>query len=103
MDIPTPAVKSPVTRSQRIDKQKIVDIPKEKSIATREQELETIFLGLKKRQGGTRASKTAKLWAQIIARLEVAESLKSIATELQIPYDTVKKYAQIATKKLKDP
>jgi CRISPR-associated endoribonuclease Cas6 len=70
------------------------------SIATREQELEPFFLDLKKRQGGERASKSAKLWAQIIARLEIGERLKSIAIDLNIPYDTVKKYAQIAKKQL---
>ena len=70
--------------------------------STREQELETLFLSQKKRQGGERASKTAKLWAQIITRLETDQSLKSISIELQLPYDTVKKYAQIAKEKLKN-
>jgi CRISPR-associated endoribonuclease Cas6 len=69
-------------------------------IATREQELEPFFLSQKKRQGGERAIKTAKLWAQIIARLEQGDSLRSISTELNMPYDTVKKYAQIAKQKL---
>jgi CRISPR-associated endoribonuclease Cas6 len=70
------------------------------TITIREQELATIFLNLKKRQGGDRAKKTAQLWAQIIARLELNLSLKAIATELQLPYDTVKKYAQLAKKHL---
>jgi CRISPR-associated endoribonuclease Cas6 len=70
------------------------------SIATRARELAPFFLDLKKRQGGERASKSAKLWAQIIARLEIGESLKSIAIDLNLPYDTVKKYAQVAKKQL---
>jgi CRISPR-associated endoribonuclease Cas6 len=69
-------------------------------IAARERELEPFFLDRKKRQGGERARKTAKLWAQIIARLELGESLNSISIELNMPYDTVKKYAQIAKKQL---
>jgi CRISPR-associated endoribonuclease Cas6 len=69
-------------------------------IAARERELEQIFLGFKKRQGGERARKTAKLWAQIIIRLESGNSLKEIAIELQMPYDTAKKYAQIAKQQL---
>ncbi len=69
-------------------------------ILARERELEPIFLNLKIRQGGQRASKSAKLWAQIIARREVGDSLRSIAADLKLPYDTIKKYAQIASKNL---
>ena len=72
------------------------------SNSAREQELETLFLSQKKRQGGERANKTAKLWAQIIARLETNQSLKSISIELQLPYDTVKKYAQLGKKQLEN-
>jgi hypothetical protein len=84
---------SPQDRSQ-------LNSTRAKSIAAREQELEPFFRDLKKRQGGERASKTAKLWAQIIARLELGDSLKSIAIDLDLPYDTVKKYAQTAKKQL---
>jgi CRISPR-associated endoribonuclease Cas6 len=70
-------------------------------INIRERELEPIFLNLKKRQGGERAIKSAKLWAQIIARQEMGASLKSIAVELDLPYETVKKYAQLAHKSIK--
>jgi hypothetical protein len=69
-------------------------------ITARVQELEPFFLSQKKRQGGERAAKTAKLWAQIIARLEMGDSLRSISTDLNIPYDTVKKYAQLAKQHL---
>lgn len=77
-----------------------LDLTRAEIIAVRERELAAFFLDRKKRQGGERASKTAKLWAQIIARLELGDSLKAIATELNMPYDTVKKYAQIAKKQL---
>jgi CRISPR-associated endoribonuclease Cas6 len=69
-------------------------------ITARVEELEPFFLSRKKRQGGERAGKTAKLWAQIIARLEMGDALRSIATDLNIPYDTVKKYAQTAKQHL---
>jgi CRISPR-associated endoribonuclease Cas6 len=62
--------------------------------------LEPQFLAAKKRQGGDRARKTAHLWATIIARQEIGDSLKAIAADLKLPYDTVKKYAQIARKQL---
>jgi CRISPR-associated endoribonuclease Cas6 len=71
---------------------------KEVLIAARERELEPIFLGLKVRQGGERGVRSARLWARIMARLEMGVTLKAIAEELEMPYDTVKKYAQIAKK-----
>jgi CRISPR-associated endoribonuclease Cas6 len=83
-----------------IDHQTILITARAELIAAREQELEPFFLDLKKRQGGQRANKTAKLWAQIIARQEIGDSLKSISADLEMPYDTVKKYAQIAKKNL---
>jgi CRISPR-associated endoribonuclease Cas6 len=69
-------------------------------IIARERELEPLFLNLKIRQGGQRASKSAKLWAQIIARREVGDSLRSIAADLNMSYESVKKYAQLARKSL---
>lgn len=66
----------------------------------RRQELVPLFLAQKKRQGGDRAINTANLWAEIIARQEVGDSLASIAADLKIPYDTAKKYAQLARKQL---
>jgi CRISPR-associated endoribonuclease Cas6 len=61
-------------------------------------ELLPIFLASKKRQGSDRAIKSAELWATIIARQEHGDSLKSIAVELDLPYDSVKKYSQLARK-----
>jgi CRISPR-associated endoribonuclease Cas6 len=54
----------------------------------------------KKRQGGERASNTAKLWAQTIARQELSDSLIAIAADLKMPYGTVKKYVQLAKQQM---
>jgi CRISPR-associated endoribonuclease Cas6 len=63
-------------------------------------ELQPIFLASKKRQGGDRAAKAALLWATIVARQESGESLSSISIDLEMPYDNVKKYSQLARKYL---
>jgi CRISPR-associated endoribonuclease Cas6 len=89
--------------SKAIDTKKAA-VPKKKkssaSIDARIAELQPIFLASKKRQGGDRAANTALLWATIIARQEHGDSLKSIAIDLGIPYDSAKKYSQLARKYL---
>jgi CRISPR-associated endoribonuclease Cas6 len=93
----------PKSTSKMIDTKKAA-VPKKKkpsaSIDTRIAELQPIFLASKKRQGGDRAANTALLWATIIARQEHGDSLKSIAIDLDIPYDSAKKYSQLARKYL---
>lgn len=69
-------------------------------IEVRRAELEVIFFGVKARKGGDRARKAAQIWALILARYEVGESLKAIAVDLELPYETVKKYVQLARKVL---
>jgi CRISPR-associated endoribonuclease Cas6 len=69
-------------------------------IKTRIKELEPMFMALRKRQGGERARDIAQLWATIIAHQESGDSLKAIAADLKLPYETVKKYAQLARKQL---
>lgn len=59
-------------------------------------ELTNLFFQQKKRQGGTRAQDSAKIWATILARYEFGESLQAIAIDLQMPYETVKTYAKLA-------
>ncbi len=73
---------------------------KDQILQQRRQELVPLFLAQKKRQGGNRAINTANLWAEIIARQEVGDSLISIAADLKIPYETAKKYAQLAKQQL---
>jgi CRISPR-associated endoribonuclease Cas6 len=70
------------------------------TLAARIDELQPIFLAAKKRQGGERATKTAELWATIIAQQENGDSLKSIASDLNLPYDSVKKCSQLARQHL---
>jgi CRISPR-associated endoribonuclease Cas6 len=74
--------------------------PASKGIDARIALLQPIFLASKKRQGGDRAVKTALLWATIVARQEAGDSLKSISIDLGMPYDSVKKYSQLARKHL---
>jgi CRISPR-associated endoribonuclease Cas6 len=69
-------------------------------IKARELELAPLFLSQKKRQGGDRARNTAKLWAQIVARQELGDSLIAIAADLKMPYDTVKKYVRLAKQQM---
>ena len=61
-------------------------------------ELTDLFLQTKKRQGGDRSQNTATVWATILARYELGERLKAIAIDLDMPYETVRKYAQTARK-----
>jgi CRISPR-associated endoribonuclease Cas6 len=93
----------PKSTNKTIDTKKAT-VPKKKkpsaSIDIRIAELQPIFLASKKRQGGDRAANTALLWATIIARQEYGDSLKSIAIDLDIPYDSAKKYSQLARKYL---
>jgi CRISPR-associated endoribonuclease Cas6 len=63
-------------------------------------ELTDIFLHSKVRKGGSRATDTAEKWAMIIHKQESGESLKSIALGMDIPYESIKKYAQHARKVL---
>ncbi len=74
--------------------------PAPEGTAARIAQLQPIFLASKKRQGGDRAAKTALLWATIIARQENGDTLQSISIDLELPYDSVKKYAQLARKYL---
>jgi len=61
-------------------------------------ELTTVFFEQRKRSGGNRASHTAQLWATILARRELGESLQDISIDLGIPYETVRTYAKRARK-----
>ncbi|MBE9011708.1 CRISPR system precrRNA processing endoribonuclease RAMP protein Cas6 [Pseudanabaenaceae cyanobacterium LEGE 13415] len=66
----------------------------------RQSELKTFFLSRKKRQGGERAEKAAELWAAILVGQEFGETLKEIAASLELPYETVKRYAGRAHQEL---
>ena len=70
-------------------------------LATRITELTEIFLQHKKRTGGNRAIDTAELWATILARRELGESLIDIAADLNMRYETVKTYTKLARRALR--
>ena len=67
------------------------------------QRIEVIFESLmakQKRVGGARATKVCLLRATIMARRETGESLKKIAEDLEIPYETAKTYVKLARRLL---
>lgn len=69
-------------------------------LADRIAELTEIFLAQRKRQGGSRASDTAQVWATILARREAGESLMAIAEDLGMKHATVQRYVKLARKQL---
>jgi CRISPR-associated endoribonuclease Cas6 len=71
-------------------------------LAQRIAELTTLFMEQRKRTGGDRATNIAETWATILARRELGESLQDIAEDLEMRYETVKTYAKLARKALKD-
>lgn len=85
-------------RNGKNEKDPITTTPIQEYLIKRIMELTHLFLQTKKRQGGDRAQNTAKVWATILARYELGERLKAIAIDLDMPYETVKKYAQAARK-----
>ncbi|NEQ95968.1 MAG: CRISPR-associated endoribonuclease Cas6 [Cyanothece sp. SIO2G6] len=70
-------------------------------LAQRIEALTAQFKGQRKRMGGDRATHAAETWATILARRETGESLQTIATDLEMPYETVKTYAKLARRALK--
>ncbi len=70
-------------------------------LAERIADLSEQFTAQRKRTGGERAKQVAEVWATILARREFGESLQLIATDLEIPYETVKTYAKLARRSLR--
>jgi CRISPR-associated endoribonuclease Cas6 len=92
----TPSVPSPVV---------VISSPKlapKRSLKKRITELTEQFFATKKRQGGDRAQNSAELWATIVARREAGESIRAIAIDLEMNYETVKKYFTLAQRTLKE-
>jgi CRISPR-associated endoribonuclease Cas6 len=76
-------------------------VPSRQSLlADRIADLTQQFISQRKRTGGTRATEIAETWATILARRELGESLQTIATDLDMPYQTVKTYAKLARRAL---
>lgn len=80
----------------------IVQQKQDKLLEARIAELKALFISHRQRQGGDRAQKMAQKLAVILARREKGESLQLIASDLDIPYQTVKTYAKIARRELRD-
>jgi CRISPR-associated endoribonuclease Cas6 len=67
-----------------------------RQLTARIKELTALFKSQRKRQGGTRAEDIAKVWATILARREAGESVRLIALDLALPFETVKTYLKLA-------
>ena len=74
----------------------------ENLLAQRIEQVTEVLLSHQQRVGGERALQVCQTRATILARQEFGESLKDIAQEMEIPYETVKTYAKLARKMLKE-
>lgn len=74
--------------------------PMQNMLAERIAQLTEEFISQRKRIGGTRATEIAETWATILARRELGESLEAIASDLEMPYQTVKTYVKLARRAL---
>lgn len=80
-----------------------LELPSLQSILVqRIDELTEQFIAQRKRTGGERTSQIAETWATILARRELGESLIDIATDLEMPYETVKTYAKLARRAVRN-
>ncbi|MGB7442694.1 MAG: CRISPR-associated endoribonuclease Cas6 [Coleofasciculaceae cyanobacterium] len=73
----------------------------EEQLAGRIAQLTEILMSEQKRTGGERAISVCQTRATILARREFGESLQEIATDLEMPYETVKTYVKLARRVLK--
>ena len=71
-------------------------------ILQRQREIFEALMNKQKRTGGDRAKNVCQTRAIILARREFGESLKGIAEDLKIPHETVKTYAKLARRILRD-
>jgi CRISPR-associated endoribonuclease Cas6 len=90
------------TRLGWLSKPSSIEALVEQAMLTRriEQLTERLMHG-QKRTGGERASKICQTQATILARQEEGESLMAIASDLKMPYETVKTYVKRARQRLK--
>jgi CRISPR-associated endoribonuclease Cas6 len=71
-------------------------------LVQRIEELTEQFIAQRQRTGGDRATQIAETWATILARRELGEPLYDIAEDLEMSYDTVKSYAKLARRALRE-
>lgn len=79
----------------------VMAIAPEILLAQRTKEIFEVLMSQQKRTGGKRATKVCQTRATIMARRERGESLKAIAQDLQMPYETVKTYIKLTRRVLK--
>lgn len=94
---PTLQSPPPIPQTPKPSKPKLEVSP----IQRRINQLTELFITTKKRQGGDRARQSAERWATILARRESGESISEIAADLDLNYETVKKYYTLANRTLK--
>ncbi|NCJ08571.1 CRISPR-associated endoribonuclease Cas6 [Synechococcales cyanobacterium C] len=70
-------------------------------LAQRIDQLTQQFMTQRQRQGGERTPRVSATWATILARRELGEGLEQIATDLEMPYATVKTYVKLARRALR--
>jgi len=70
-------------------------------LSDRIEQLTALLMQTQKRTGGNRAFNVCQTRATILARQELGESLQAIATDLEMPYETVKTYAKLARRAIK--
>lgn len=81
-----------------IKEEKIEVASPETLLANRIAQITEILMSKQKRTGGNRAISVCEKRATILARRETGESLQDIATDLEIPYETVKTYVKLTRK-----
>ncbi len=85
----------------QVQKESIETMAVETLLAQRVREIFEALMSTQKRTGGSRAKNICQTRATILARREFGESLVDIATDLQMPYETVKTYGKLARRALK--
>ena len=84
-----------------IEEDKNPEVPSPETIlASRISQITDILMSKQKRTGGERAISVCQKRATILARREFGESLQDIASDLEMPYETVKTYAKLARRAL---
>ena len=81
-----------------VESEKIEVSTPEKQLAQRIEQITEMLMAKQKRKGGNRAISVCEKRAVILARRETGESLQDIATDLEIPYETVKTYVKLTRK-----
>jgi CRISPR-associated endoribonuclease Cas6 len=74
----------------------------ENQLSERIEILTNLLLSQQKRTGGERALKVCQTKATILARRERGESLTAIASDLEMPYNTVKSYLKLARRVIRN-